>query len=236
MTSEGAGSGRLSVVATADEVEQLVARSRGLPPADSVPAVILEHDFILNVLTTVLDIQMSTTTVVRALEHFRAKHGDRIRTMGDLQPVLGRFSDDRQGNTALAQYLWGYNLWTRAHMLRDLVGYFDGIEVRDQESLRAWAAHSEFQADFQGKVKGLGLASYKSLLIRQGVDTVKPDTHVTRFVEAAIGRRPPAAEVITLVEDAARRLKLPAAELDWRIWEHQRQQSGAAVTRFRPGR
>jgi hypothetical protein len=209
-------------VATADEVEQVVARSRGLPPADSVPAVILEHDFILNVLTTVIDIQMSSTALVRALEHFRAKHGNRIRTMGDLRRVLGRFSDDRKGNTALAQYLWGYNLWTRAHMLRDLVDYFDRIGVGDEESLRAWAAASDFQTDFKGRVKGLGFASYKSLLMRQGIDTVKPDTHVRQFVEAAIGRRATDAEVVTLVEDAARQLKLPAAELDWRIWEHQR--------------
>jgi hypothetical protein len=209
-------------VATADEVDQLVARSRGLPPADSVPAVILEHDFILNVLTTVIDIQMSSTALVRALEHFRAEHGNRIRTMGDLQRLLGRFSDDRKGNTALAQYLWGYNLWTRAHMLRDLVDYFDRIGVGDEESLRAWAAASDFQTDFKGRVKGLGFASYKSLLMRQGIDTVKPDTHVRQFVEAAIGRRATDAEVVTLVEDAARQLKLPAAELDWRIWEHQR--------------
>lgn len=209
-------------MATSEELGRLVARSRGLPAAESVPAIILEHDFILDVLTTVIDIQMSTTAVVRALEHFRTKHGDRIRTMGDLQRTLGRFSDDQQGNGALAQYLWGYNLWTRAHMLRELVGYFDRIGVRDQESLRAWAASSEFKPDFEGKVKGLGLASYKSLLMRQGVDTVKPDTHVRRFVEAAIGRRAPDAEVVTLVEDAAHQLSLPAAELDWRIWEHQR--------------
>jgi hypothetical protein len=207
---------------TADDVQRVVARSRILPPASSVPSVILEADFILNVMTTVLDIQMSTTAVTRALEHFRAKHGHRIRAMGDLQRVLGRFSDDQQGNTALAQYLWGYDLWTRAHMLRDLVDYFDGIGVRDQESLRAWAAGSDFQRDFEGKVKGLGLAAYKSLMMRQGVDTVKPDTHVKRFVEAAIGRRASDAEVVTLVENAARELGLPAADLDWRIWEHQR--------------
>ena len=207
---------------TADEVRLLVARSRVLPPADPAPAVIVEHDFILNVLTTVLDIQMSTTAVVRALEHFQAKHGDRIRVMADLRRVLGSLSDDQQGNTTLAQYLWGYNLWTRAHMLRDLVDYFDGIGVQDQESLRAWAGGSDFQKDFEGKVKGLGLAAYKSLMMRQGVDTVKPDTHVRRFVESAIGRRASDAEVVRLVEDAAREVGLPAADLDWRIWEHQR--------------
>jgi hypothetical protein len=210
---------------TADEVQRLVAQSGVLPvrpSAESVDAISFEHDFVLNVLSTVLDIQMSTTAVVRALEHFKARHGTRIRGMRDLRRAIGRFPDNQPGNTALAQYLWGYNLWTRAHMLRDLVDYFDALGIRDQESLRAWAAGSDFQRDFEGKVKGLGLAAYKALVMRLGVDTVKPDTHVRRFVEAAIGRRATDAEVVTLVEAAARQLGLPAAELDWRIWEYQR--------------
>ena len=207
---------------TADELQRLVAQSRVLPPAQSAAAINFEHDFIVNVLSTVLDIQMSTTAVLRALEHFKARHGARIRGMGDLRQVLRRFADDQPGNTALAQYLWGYNLWTRAHILRDLVDYFDALGVRDQESLRAWAASSDFQRDFEGKVKGLGLAAYKALVMRMGVDTVKPDTHVRRFVEAAIGRRTTDVGAVTLVEAAARELGLPAAELDWRIWEYQR--------------
>ena len=187
-----------------------------------MPTAILEDDFILNIQTTVLDIQMSTTTVLRALEHFQAKRGNRIRTIADLRRALHRFSDDREGNIALARYLWGYNLWTRAHMLRVLTAYFDRIGVRDQHALRSWAATSDFKSDFEGKVKGLGFAAYKSLLMRQGVDTVKPDTHVRRFVEAAIGRRARDTEVVDLVEESARRLGLRAAELDWRIWESQR--------------
>ena len=207
---------------SADELRQLVARSRALPPAGWVPVALVEHDFIINVQSTVLDIQMSTTALVRALEHFKAKRGARIRGMGGLRRALSRFPDDQPGNTALAQYLWGYNLWTRAHMLRDLVDYFDGIGVRDYESLQAWAAGSDFERDFEGKVKGLGLAAYKALVMRLGVDTVKPDTHVRRFVEAAIGRRAPDTAVVTLVEAAAHELGLPAADLDWRIWEYQR--------------
>jgi hypothetical protein len=225
--------GRLVIVPVDDEVQRLVARSRELPPLDPLSLPIVEHDFILNILTTVLDIQMATTTVLRALEHFKAKHGRRIRTIRDLERTLRRFSDDREGNAALARYLWGYNLWTRAHMLRDLAAYFDRIGVRDRDSLGAWATQGDYKSDFEGKVKGLGFAAYQALLMRQGVDTVKPDTHVRRFVEAAIGRRLADAEVVTLVEDAARVLGLRAVDLDWRIWEHQRQQSGTAVTRFR---
>jgi len=33
------------------------------------------------------------------------------------------------------------------------------------------------------------LARYQWLVMRQGVDTVKPDVHVRRFAEAAVGRK-----------------------------------------------
>jgi hypothetical protein len=36
-------------------------------------------------------------------------------------------------------------------------------------------------------VKHLGLAAYKWLTMRLGVETVKPDVHVHRFVESAVG-------------------------------------------------
>jgi hypothetical protein len=208
------------VVDNAD-LARLVERCRQIVAADGV---VQEDDFVVNLLTTVIDFQMSTTAVVRALQHFRAKRGDEIRTMADLQSGLLPFPDDEKGNTALAQHLWGYNLWTRAHLLRGLVDYFDQIGVRDQPSLRAWAADSEFKRDFEGRVKGLGFAVYKSLVLRQGVDTVKPDVHVRRFVEAAIGHRVSDVEVVTLVEDAAKVLGLRASVLDWSIWESQRRQ------------
>jgi hypothetical protein len=51
-------------------------------------------------------------------------------------------------------------------------------------------------------------------------DGVKPDTLVTRFVEAAIGRKPDARAVTSLVTDAAKRLGVPAAALDHSIWRH----------------
>ena len=51
-----------------DEVEQVAELARSLPPAEES---YLEEDFVMNLLETVLDYQMHTTTVVRALRHFR---------------------------------------------------------------------------------------------------------------------------------------------------------------------
>ena len=128
----------------------------------------------------------------------------------------------RSGNTTLARYLWNYDLWTRAGQLRGLAQYFRGVAVVDQESLRAWAHASDFKRDFQGKVKGLGPAVYQWLIMRQGVDTVKPDVHVRRFAETAVGRKLSDDEVIEVVTRAAGRLTIKAYELDWRIWEAAR--------------
>ena len=58
--------------------------------------------------------------------------------------------------------------------------------------------------------------------MRQGVDTVKPDVHVRRFAEAAVGRPLDDGDVVEAVERAAAALGLTAQELDWRIWEASR--------------
>ncbi len=200
-------------------IERLVERCRVLAPATGV---YLEEDFVTNLLATVVDFQMHSTAVVRAIEHYKAKRWDEVRTMDDLDARLSYYPDDLEGNTALAQYLWGYNLWTRAHMLRGLVETLRDQGVTDQPALRSWATQSDFKRDFEGRVKGLGYAVYKWLVMRQGVETVKPDVHVRRFVESAVGRPMTDTQVVAAVEEAAQRLGVKTSALDWAIWETAR--------------
>ncbi len=216
------GRGRESYVApmiSAHDVERVARAAGDLPPASGV---YIEDDFVMNLLETVLDYQMHTTAVVRALESYRANRWDEMRTIDDVEAVLSRFPDDREGNTALAQYLWEYNHWKRVEQLRGLVRYFRSIGVIDQERLRRWAARSNFPRDFEGRVRGLGIAVYQWLVMRQGVNTVKPDVHVHRFAAAAVGRPLTDREVVEVVTQAAQRIGLNAYELDWRIWEAAR--------------
>ncbi len=118
------------------------------------------------------------------------------------------------------------NRWTEIRTLDDLerrlAHYFRSIGVVNQERLKQWALTSTFKNDFEGRVKGLGPAVYQWLVMRQGVDTVKPDVHVRRFAEAAVGRRLNDQDVIELTTRAAARLGVKAFELDWRIWEAAR--------------
>ena len=201
------------------DIEKLVSAARLLPPNTST---YLEEDFVMNLLETVLDYMLQTEVVVRALERFRENRWKEIRTLDDLERVMERFPDDQTGNTALAQYLWGYNHWTRTQQLRRLAGYFRSIGVVDQVQLKQWALRSTFKTDFEGRVKGLGPAVYQWLVMRQGVDTVKPDVHVRRFAEAAVGRNLNDQDVIELTTRAAVRIGIKAFELDWRIWEAAR--------------
>ena len=91
------------------DVDRVASAATGLPPAAST---YLEEDFIMNLLETVLDYQMHTTAVVRALEYFRSNRWNDVRTLDDLDAALSIYTDDQQGNTALAGYLWGNRHWT----------------------------------------------------------------------------------------------------------------------------
>jgi hypothetical protein len=51
---------------------------------------------------------------------------------------------------------------------------------------------------------------------------VKPDVHVRKFAEAAVGRPLSDADVVDVVTRASRALGIKAYELDWRIWEASR--------------
>jgi len=198
------------------DVQKVAEAAADLPPASGSSG---EEDYVTNLLVTVVDYMLKTAIVVNALRHFRDHRWDEVRTLDDLEGVLARFDDDQAGNTALAQYLWGYNLWTRAEQLRRLVRFFREIGVTDEAQLEAWAHASSFGNDFQGRVKGLGRAAYESLLMRVGVETVKPDVHVKRFAESAVGRPLDDTEVVDVAVRAAKRLGMRANELDLRIWK-----------------
>jgi hypothetical protein len=201
---------------TEDDIERVAVAARELPPAEGAT---FEDDFVLNLFVTVLDYMLQTAVVMKALGYYREHRWDAIRGLDDLDAVFRRFPDDQEGNVELALHLWGYRLWTRASQLRGLAHHFRSVGVVDGDTLRRWAETSTFKENFEGKVKGLGPAVYQSLVMRQGVDTVKPDVHVRRFAEAAVGRRLDDWEVVEVTTGAAKLLGLTAVEVDWRIWE-----------------
>jgi hypothetical protein len=188
----------------------------------------VENDFITNVLVTVLDIRMHSTTLDRSIQHYREQRWNEVRTLDDLDAMLARFPDDKQGNAEVAQYLWGNNHWVRLGWLRALVPFLAENDLTTQEKLREWARRNDFESDFEGKVKGLGIASYKSLVMRLGVDTVKPDVHLHNFVEHVVGHGVTDDELVRVVEETARRIGASRRQLDASLWEYQRGRTGAS--------
>jgi hypothetical protein len=177
------------------------------------------EDFVENLLLTVLDYQMQGAVVANALRYFRHHHGSTLQTYDALQ----RFLADYPNDTDAAVQLWGYRYSKRLGQLRRLMSYFGGLPdpVTDQVALRRWASRPD-SVDFGGKIKGLKRAIYKWLVMRIGVDTVKPDTHVKRFLKTVAGRSFLDDEAVNVLEKTARECGRRAYELDWSIWEHQR--------------
>jgi hypothetical protein len=177
------------------------------------------EDFVENLLLTVLDYQMQGAVVANAIRHFRDRHGSTLRTYDALRQFLADHPDD----TDAALHLWGNRHWMRLGQLRRLLDYFGSLPdpVTDQTALRHWATRPD-SVDFGGKIKGLKRAIYKWLVMRIGIDTVKPDTHVKRFLQTVAGRSFSDDETIYVLEKVARECGRKAYELDWSIWEHQR--------------
>jgi len=207
-----------------DQFNRLVIACRALAPAQNDYRV---DDFVDNLLLTVLDFQMRTVAVERAMAHFKRSCREHLRSVEQIENLLARYADDQAGNTALATHLWGYKLWTRARMLRNLVRYFDTRGVRTQTALHDWARSSDYAHDFAGQVRGLGPAVYNWLVMRQGVETIKPDVHVMRFVTTVLGYPLSSDDAVDALKVVAVELGLKAYELDWRIWENQRRLASA---------
>src|SRR6266511_422330 len=142
---------------TATEIDAVIAKCRQVQLTESV---YVNHDVVSALLETVIDYQMHTTAVRRAIDHFLRERSAELRTMNHLKVCLSRYPDTKDGNIELAQYLWGYRLWTRAKQLRDLIDYFDRLGISTIEGMQSWARSTTFK-DFAGQVKGLGPVVYQ---------------------------------------------------------------------------
>ena len=212
---------------TPHEYDLILKECRNLPPAKGMYLI---NDYIENLMLTVLDFQMHSVSVENAITYYRDYRWNEIRSLSDLKGLLSKYTDDEDGNTAVAQYLWGNRHRTRVSLLRKLVSFFESIDVTSQATLSQWASMSNFERDFKGKIRGMGYAIYQWLIMRQGIATIKPDVHVRRFIESIVHRSEITdQELVRTLEEVARELNLKAYELDWRIWEYQRSGTGLAA-------
>ncbi len=64
----------------------------------------LEDDVLVNLVATVVDCQMRTTVVERAIEHFRSRARPALLALDDLAALFERWPASREGNGALARW------------------------------------------------------------------------------------------------------------------------------------
>lgn len=222
MGAQPAMAGSMAVVTT-KELDKLVDACQ---PLQIGAWVYEQHDYMTNVLLTVLDLQMLNVVVERSIRHYWDHRQANISTLEQLEELLAGFRDDKAGNTKIAQYLWGNSHWARVHWLRGFARFLADEDLRTQDALTKWAQRSEYERDFKGRVRYLGPAAYRWLVMRLGVDTVKPDVHLRRFVERVVGHSVTDTELIRVVTETAHRLGESARELDAAIWEHERGEAG----------
>lgn len=75
-------------------------------------------NYVENLFLAVLDLMMKVATVNKALTYYRTNRREDVHDLPTLTTAIERFLDDKEGNTELAQYLWGNNHWTGASNLR----------------------------------------------------------------------------------------------------------------------
>jgi hypothetical protein len=200
------------------EYELLLEQCRALPPAEGNYLV---DDYIENLLLTVLDYQNEILKLTKAMDYFRTRRREEIRELADLLHLLLKYPDDKKGNMQAARYLWNNYSWNRAALLRRLSDYFADAGITSQERLKAWAQDVTYQ-EFKGQVPGMGYVLYQRMIMRLGIEALKPETHVIDFANSVIDRyEADHADIADKLTAAAGQLGIPAYELDRRIWNHQ---------------
>lgn len=173
---------------TDEEFTKLATAVAGLP---FIRPTKWETDYLEDVMHTVLNFHIQEPVVINALNFFQlqVQSQHRINDHQQLKALLAKFPNDKDGNEAAAIFLWSNRHWTRIELLRRLLDFFESIGVTDQASLHSWIKTATFEADFRGKVNGLGIAVWEWLRIRCGIDSIKPDIWVINFSKRVVGKR-----------------------------------------------
>jgi hypothetical protein len=173
---------------------------------------------------------MQEPVVVKALQYFEhnVQHEHDIHTHEQLQDALNVYPDSEDGNKAAAQFFWGNNHWTRIELLRRFLPFLSSVGATDQPSLHAWAKQADFERDFKGKVKGMGIAVFHWLLLRCGVSTIKPDVWVINFGQRVLGKRTPEDRLVTAFNAIAPLIGESLETLDVTIWYHEKMNMATA--------
>ncbi len=186
------------------------------------------YDYISILFNTVLDFQMKSFSVAKAVEYYENKNWSAIRSHADLKRKIAEYPNTKRSNILLANFLWGNNHWSRAKLLRELVKYFDNQNIRGFNGLKKWIKTAQFE-DIEGLVQvrdsktgrvihSIGPVLFEWLRLRLGEKTVKADVHVKNFVSETLGYSLNHNAVVAVLIKVAKDMNVEPRELDAAIW------------------
>jgi hypothetical protein len=93
-------------------------------------------------------------------------------------------------------------------------------QIEELEPLQQWVIGAR-PGDYQTlRIRGFGLAGFQYLRMLFGANTTKPDFHICRYVQVALGRHVSDTEALSLLEEAVRGDAIKLRDIDTTIWEH----------------
>lgn len=132
---------------------------------------------------------------------------------------------------------WNYQHLQRVLLLKDLLEFFTKIKKEnnlnsDIEALNFWANQSSVAGFSKWNIKGIGFTTYQYLRMLCGSDTVKPDVHISRIIEDAIGKRLSPKDNVLIIEKISKQMDVSARSLDHAIWLYSSSKNGSKQLSF----
>ena len=203
---------------------EALRRSFPAPPrrgSDSWPAPPL------NVLDCVLSLNRRYDTFCEPrVQRFANQHPE-VDTLESLLRLINRYSTPLEFSTKELNYRDEERAATLVGVLTHLLQVQNAFKGSSETSrLRQWARKAR-PSDYEALgIRGFGLSGFQYLRMLFRAQTAKPDVHIRRFVSKAVGHVVGDVQALTLLEDAARRLKWPLLALDNAIWDRLARGSG----------
>lgn len=153
------------------------------------------------------------------LRMFQAEHPE-VASLLSLQELI-----DNMKPASFALDVLHYDHADRVRILSQVVkrllqvsGVKSDTTSDEREALRRWARSANAGYHNSWAIHGFGIATSQYLRMLLGASTVKPDVHLIRFLQSALGRRVQSLEAINLIEQSAISLKIEPIALDHAIW------------------
>ncbi|MGH8529754.1 MAG: hypothetical protein ACRETN_07915 [Nevskiales bacterium] len=133
----------------------------------------------------------------------------------------------------LSNALWKNREWQKAHQLTQFAEYLSNWcnkfypDETETNAFKKWAAAVP-KEQFIGKIKGLGPRAYEQLLwYIEGINSIKLDRHVAKFLRASLGPSVSESDGIAALKAVAGQMGVSATSLDARIWDYMQAQANA---------